>query len=59
MDMEKKGNGYRVATEVCRREVADSFTSNGIEYFNTYGGISVACSIAEAVLDVIKDWRIT
>jgi ethanolamine-phosphate phospho-lyase len=38
---------------VCRREVAESFAASGIEYFNTYGGNSVACAIAEAVLDTI------
>jgi len=49
------GNGYPVAAVVCRREVAESFAATGIEYFNTYGGNSVACSIAEAVLDTIVD----
>jgi ethanolamine-phosphate phospho-lyase len=48
------GNGYPVAAVVCRREVAESFACTGIEYFNTYGGNSVACSVAEAVLDTIK-----
>lgn len=47
------GNGYPVAAVVCRKAVAQSFASSGIEYFNTYGGNSVACSIAEAVLDTI------
>lgn len=47
------GNGYPVAAVVCRRDLADSFASTGIEYFNTYGGNSVACAIAEAVLDTI------
>lgn len=47
------GNGYPVAAVVCRRELADSFASTGIEYFNTYGGNSVACAISEAVLDTI------
>ena len=47
------GNGYPVAAVVCRRELAESFSSTGIEYFNTYGGNSVACAIAEAVLDTI------
>ena len=47
------GNGYPVAAVICRREVADSFASTGIEYFNTYGGNSVACAISEAVLDTI------
>lgn len=49
------GNGYPVAAVICRREVAESFAKSGIEYFNTYGGNSVACSIAEAVLDTIKE----
>ncbi len=47
------GNGYPVAAVICRREVAQSFARSGIEYFNTYGGNSVACAIAEAVLDTI------
>lgn len=47
------GNGYPVAAVICKREVAESFAKTGIEYFNTYGGNSVACSIAEAVLDTI------
>jgi len=47
------GNGYPVAAVICRREIADSFASSGIEYFNTYGGNSVACSISEAVYNVI------
>ena len=49
------GNGYPVAAVVCRREVAESFASSGIEYFNTYGGNSVACAIAESVFDTIKE----
>jgi ethanolamine-phosphate phospho-lyase len=48
------GNGYPVAAVICRRELADSFASSGIEYFNTYGGNSVACAIAEAVIDTIE-----
>lgn len=47
------GNGYPIAGVVCRREVAQSFASSGIEYFNTYGGNSVGCAIAEAVIDII------
>lgn len=49
------GNGYPVAAVICRREVAESFAASGIEYFNTYGGNSVACAIAEAVLDTIHE----
>ena len=48
------GNGYPVAAVICRKEVAKSFASTGIEYFNTYGGNSVACAVAEAVLDTIR-----
>jgi ethanolamine-phosphate phospho-lyase len=47
------GNGYPVAAVICKREVADAFAKSGIEYFNTYGGNSVACAISEAVLDTI------
>jgi ethanolamine-phosphate phospho-lyase len=47
------GNGYPIAAVVCKRALANSFAATGIEYFNTYGGNSVACSIAEAVLDTI------
>ena len=43
---------------ICRREIANSFASTGIEYFNTYGGNSVACTIAEAVLDVILEEKL-
>lgn len=49
------GNGYPVAAVICRREVAESFARSGIEYFNTYGGNSVACAIAEAVFDTIEE----
>ena len=52
------GNGYPVAAVVCKRELANSFAATGIEYFNTFGGNSVACSIAEAVLDTIHDEKL-
>ena len=47
------GNGYPIAAVICRRELAQSFSATGIEYFNTYGGNSVGCAIAEAVIDTI------
>ena len=49
------GNGYPLAGVAVRREVAEAFSSSGIEYFNTYGGNSVACAIGEAVLDAIEE----
>ncbi len=48
------GNGYPIGAVACRREVADAFASSGIEYFNTYGGNSVACAIGNAVLEAIE-----
>ena len=38
--------------------MAQSFAATGIEYFNTYGGNSVACAIAEAVLDTISEEKL-
>ena len=40
-------------------EVAESFKSTGIEYFNTFGGNPVSCAIASAVIDVIEDEKVT
>ncbi len=47
------GNGHPVAAVVCTQEVADKF-SNGMEYFNTFGGNPVSCAIATAVLQTVK-----
>lgn len=52
------GNGYPVAAVIVRRELAESFAASGIEYFNTYGGNSVACAISEAVLDTIHEEKL-
>ena len=48
------GNGYPIGAVACRRKVAESFASSGIEYFNTFGGNSVACAVGNAVLDAIE-----
>jgi 4-aminobutyrate aminotransferase-like enzyme len=48
------GNGYPIGAVAVRREVAEAFASSGIEYFNTFGGNSVACAIADGVLDAIE-----
>ena len=37
------------------RKIAEAFGSTGMEYFNTFGGNAVSCSISNAVLDVIQD----
>lgn len=47
------GNGHPIGAVVTTREIADSFC-NGMEYFNSFGGNPVSCSIGLAVLDVIE-----
>ncbi len=48
------GNGHPLAAVVCTQEVADAF-SNGMEYFNTFGGNPVSCAIGLEVLRVIRE----
>jgi 4-aminobutyrate aminotransferase-like enzyme len=48
------GNGHPVAAVVCTRRVAEAF-SNGMEYFNTFGGNPVSCAIGRAVLRVVRE----
>ncbi len=47
------GNGHPIGAVVTTSEIAASF-SNGMEYFNTFGGNPVSCAIGKAVLDVIE-----
>jgi 4-aminobutyrate aminotransferase-like enzyme len=48
------GNGHPMGAVVTTAEIAASF-SNGMEYFNTFGGNPVSCAVGLAVLDVIRD----
>lgn len=48
------GNGHPLAAVATTRKVAAAFT-NGMEYFNTFGGNPVACVIGRTVLQVIKE----
>ncbi len=48
------GNGHPLAAVVTTPEIAASF-ANGMEYFNTFGGNPVSCTIGLAVLDVMRD----
>lgn len=48
------GNGYPVAGLVARPDVLAEFGKYA-RYFNTFGGNTVACAAATAVLDVIAD----
>ncbi len=47
------GNGHPLAAVITTKEIAQAF-NNGMEYFNTFGGNPVSCSIGMAVLDVIE-----
>jgi 4-aminobutyrate aminotransferase-like enzyme/Ser/Thr protein kinase RdoA (MazF antagonist) len=47
------GNGHPLGAVVTTPEIAASFT-NGMEYFNTFGGNPVSCEVGLAVLDVIE-----
>ncbi|XP_024138670.1 5-phosphohydroxy-L-lysine phospho-lyase [Oryzias melastigma] len=49
------GNGHPVACVATTAEIAEAFTANGVEYFNTFGGNPVSCAIGLAVLDVIEE----
>ena len=47
------GNGHPLGAVVTTVDVAARFT-NGMEYFNTFGGNPVSCVIGREVLDVIQ-----
>jgi 4-aminobutyrate aminotransferase-like enzyme len=46
------GNGHPIAAVVTRREIAEEFQKH-IGYFNTFGGNTVSCAVANATLDVL------
>jgi 4-aminobutyrate aminotransferase-like enzyme len=47
------GNGYPIGAVITTREIAASF-DNGMEFFSTFGGSTVACAVGLAVLDVVQ-----
>ncbi|KAI7800521.1 5-phosphohydroxy-L-lysine phospho-lyase isoform X1 [Triplophysa rosa] len=49
------GNGHPLSCVATTEEIAGTFTANGVEYFNTFGGNPVSCAIGLAVLDVIEN----
>ncbi|MEZ5038561.1 MAG: aminotransferase class III-fold pyridoxal phosphate-dependent enzyme [Saprospiraceae bacterium] len=51
------GNGHPLAAVVTTQAVADAFT-NGMEYFNTFGGNPVSCAIGREVLQVVKEEKL-
>ena len=51
------GNGYPLGAVVTTTEIAASF-DNGMEFFSTFGGSTVACAVGLAVLDVVEEERL-
>ena len=48
------GNGHPIAAVACTEEIASKF-SNGMEFFNTFGGNPVSCAIATQVLRTVRE----
>jgi 4-aminobutyrate aminotransferase-like enzyme len=51
------GNGHPVAALVARAAVMDAFAKQH-RYFNTFGGNTVSCAVALAVLDVLQEEKL-
>jgi 4-aminobutyrate aminotransferase-like enzyme len=51
------GNGYPLGAVLTTPEIAASF-DNGMEFFSTFGGSTVACAVGLAVLDVVEEERL-
>jgi 4-aminobutyrate aminotransferase-like enzyme len=51
------GNGYPIGAVVTTPEIAASF-DNGMEFFSTFGGSTVACAVGLEVLDVVETERL-
>jgi 4-aminobutyrate aminotransferase-like enzyme/Ser/Thr protein kinase RdoA (MazF antagonist) len=51
------GNGYPLGAVVTTPEIAASF-DNGMEFFSTFGGSTVACAVGLTVLDVVQEERL-
>jgi 4-aminobutyrate aminotransferase-like enzyme/Ser/Thr protein kinase RdoA (MazF antagonist) len=48
------GNGHPMGAVVCNEDVVHKF-ENGMEFFSSFGGNPVSCSIGKSVLDVIDN----
>ena len=51
------GNGHPIAAVITSKHIAKKF-NNGMEYFNSFGGNPVSCSVGNAVLDVIDNEKL-
>jgi ethanolamine-phosphate phospho-lyase len=52
------GNGMPLAAVITTRQIASSFESLGVEYFNTFGGNPVCCAAGLAMLNVLSSERL-
>ena len=48
------GNGHPLGAVITTQKIAEEF-ANGMEYFNTFGGNQVSCSVGMAVLDIMEN----
>ncbi len=48
------GNGHPIGAVVCTDEIAESF-ENGMEFFSSFGGNPVSCTIGLSVLEVLEE----
>ena len=48
------GNGHPLAAVITTKPIANAF-ANGMEFFNSFGGNPVSCSVGMAVMDVIEN----
>jgi len=51
------GNGYPIGAVVTTAEIARSF-DNGQEFFSTFGGSTVSCTVGAAVLEIVNQDRL-
>jgi 4-aminobutyrate aminotransferase-like enzyme len=51
------GNGYPLGAVVTSAEIASSF-DNGPEFFSTFGGSTVSCTVGAAVLEIVHKERL-
>ncbi len=50
-------NGHPMGAVICTEEIAESF-GKGVEFFSSFGGNPVSCTIATSVLDVIENEKL-
>jgi 4-aminobutyrate aminotransferase-like enzyme/Ser/Thr protein kinase RdoA (MazF antagonist) len=51
------GNGHPLAAVITTKKVADTF-SNGMEFFNTFGGNPVSCAIGYEILSILEEEKL-